>query len=202
MKKFILLILTVLFFLPAIAGDFDGKGLISGWKFAPLQVDAGLINDKKLVDGNTDTLFSFGLFILRQKSAVFSFAFAAHPLHNNYGIQFPSLILGGLTDNNYGISFGWQNYCKKCYGIQVGILNNSWAGEPIEENRKRFQFVGMNIADTIYLGLVNISNKFQIGLLNLGPGAILQIGLLNYNPKSYIPWLPIVNWDMGCGEKE
>ena len=60
----------------------------------------------------------------------------------------------------------------------------------------------MNIADTIYLGLVNISNKFQIGLLNLGPGAILQIGLLNYNPKSYIPWLPIVNWDMGCGEKE
>lgn len=202
MKKFILLILTVLFFLPAIAGDFDGKGLISGWKFAPLQVDAGLINDKKLVDGNTDTLFSFGLFILRQKSAVFSFAFAANTLHNNYGIQFPSLILGGLTDNNYGISFGWQNYCKKCYGIQVGILNNSWAGEPIEENRKRFQFVGMNIADTIYLGLVNISNKFQIGLLNLGPGAILQIGLLNYNPKSYIPWLPIVNWDMGCGEKE
>ena len=166
-----------------------------------MQVDVGLINDKKLVDGNTDTFFSLGLFILRQKSAVISYSFVANTLHNNYGIQLPSLILGSLSDNNYGISFGWQNYSKKCYGIQVGILNNSWAGEPVEENRKRVQILGANIADTVYLGLVNISNKIQIGLVNLSPGATFQLGLLNYNPRSYIPWMPLVNWNMGREEK-
>ena len=31
----------------------------------------------------------------------------------------------------------------------------------------------------------------------MSPGATFQLGLLNYNPRSYIPWLPIVNWDMG-----
>ena len=25
----------------------------------------------------------------------------------------------------------------------------------------------------------------------------IQIGLLNYNRNSYIPWLPLVNWNMG-----
>ena len=197
MKKLLLILLPAVFVLSAAAGDFDGKGWISGWRFAPLQVDVGLINDKKLVDENTDTFLSLGFFLLHQKSAAVSYSCVANVLHNNYGIQLPPLILGSLTDNNYGISFGWQNYCKNCYGIQVGILNNSWAGEPIEENRKRVQILGANIADTIYLGLVNISNKFQIGILNLGPGAVFQIGLLNYNPKSYIPWLPLVNWNMG-----
>ena len=201
MKKLLLIFLLTVVIFSAFTGDFDGKGLISGWKFAPVQVDVGLINDKKLVDGNTDTFFSLGLFILRQKSAVISYSFVANTLHNNYGIQLPSLILGSLSDNNYGISFGWQNYSKKCYGIQVGILNNSWAGEPVEENRKRVQILGANIADTVYLGLVNISNKIQIGLVNLSPGATFQLGLLNYNPKSYIPWLPLVNWDMGREEK-
>jgi len=45
---------------------------------------------------------------------------------------------------------------------------------------------------------VNVADKFQIGLFNIGQnGATLQIGLLNYNPKSYIPWMPLINFDMG-----
>ena len=45
---------------------------------------------------------------------------------------------------------------------------------------------------------------FQFGLFNFTPGTenfeektSFQLGLLNYNSKSYIPWLPLVNWDMG-----
>ena len=72
MKKPLFLILTILLPFLDFAGEFTDKGAISGWKFAPLQLDAGLIENRKLVDESTDTLFSFGLFILQQKSAVFS----------------------------------------------------------------------------------------------------------------------------------
>ena len=201
MKKLLLIILSAAAVTTSFAGDFDGRGVISGWKFAPVQVDVGLINDKKLVDNSTDTFFSLGLWLLQQKSAVISFSFVVNTLHNNYGIQFPSLIMGVLTDNNYGISCGWLNYCKNCYGVQLGIVNYSWAGEPVEENRKRLQVIGMNIADTVYVGVVNISNKFQIGAVNLSAGAIFQLGLLNYNPKSYIPWMPLINFSFGGKEK-
>ncbi|MBO5682158.1 MAG: hypothetical protein J6T08_10655, partial [Lentisphaeria bacterium] len=57
------------------------------------------------------------------------------------------------------------------------------------------QILGINIVDTVLIGLINDLGTVQIGLLN-GRGCV-QIGLLNYNPKSYIPWLPLVNWDMG-----
>ena len=77
------------------------------------------------------------------------------------------------------------------------VLNNSWSGEPVEENRKRTQILGINIADTVYAGLVNISNMIQIGLVNISPGALFQIGLINYNPRSYIPWMPLINFNMG-----
>ena len=197
MKKIISISLIMIFISISHAGEFTDKGAISGWKFAPLQLDAGLIENRKLVDESTDTLFSFGLFILQQKSAVFSMAFIANTLQNNYGIQITPLFLGVVTDNNYGISFGWENNCKNCYGIQLGILNHSWAGEEIVPERKRVQVCGANFADTVYLGIFNMSNKIQIGLVNMSPGATFQLGLLNYNPRSYIPWLPIVNWDMG-----
>ena len=74
-------------------------------------------------------------------------------------------------------------------------------------------FAGIDFCDYLHIGIinyhaplqfgvVNISEEslFQIGLFNAGTNKIeknFQIGLLNYNPKSYIPWLPIVNWDMG-----
>ena len=50
----------------------------------------------------------------------------------------------------------------------------------------------------LQIGVGNFSTHnsgIQIGMFNTG--GFLQVGLLNYNPKSYIPWLPLVNWDMG-----
>ncbi len=199
-KKYILILLAVIFISSAFAGDFDDKGVISGWKFAPVQVDVGLVNEKKLVDETSHTFFSFGLFVLQQKSAVLSVALIANTLQYNYGVQLP-LFMGAVTDVNYGISVGLENYSKKCYGIQLGVINHSFAGEPIEKSNERVQFLGANIADTLFLGLVNFSNEIQIGLANFSKSATFQLGLLNYNPKSYIPWLPLVNWDMGREEK-
>ena len=201
MKKFVLILFTAAVIPALSAGYFDDKGWISGWKFAPLQIDLSLIKHHKLVDESSNTLFSFGLFLMEQKSAVFSSALVANSLQNNYGLQINPLFMGTVTDKNYGISIGFENYSKKCYGIQLGVLNHSWAGEDIEKERERLQFFGINIADTVYCGLVNISNKVQIGIFNAAPGGAFQIGLLNYNLKSYIPFLPFINWDMGRKEK-
>ena len=201
MKKFALILFTAAVIPALSAGYFDDKGWISGWKFAPLQIDLSLVKHHKLVDESSNTLFSFGLFLIEQKSAVFSSALVANSLYNNYGLQINPLFMGTVTEKNYGISIGFENYSKKCYGIQLGVLNHSWAGENIEKERERLQIFGINIADTIYCGLVNISNKVQIGIFNASPGGAFQIGLLNYNLKSYIPFLPLINWDMGREEK-
>ena len=201
--KHLRLTLLISALLPVLAaGEFTDKGLISNWSFAPLQVNVGLIDSKNLVDESSHTLISLGIFTLQQKSAIVSTAFIANTLQNNYGIQINPLFLGTVTDKNYGISLGFENYSKKCYGIQMGVLNHSWAGEEIEKKRERLQIFGINIADTVYCGLVNISNRVQIGLFNAAPGGAFQIGLVNCNPRSYIPWMPIVNWDMKDGKKE
>ena len=50
MKKLWLIILSALFISSAAAGDFDGKGLISGWKFTPVQVGAGIFDSANLFD--------------------------------------------------------------------------------------------------------------------------------------------------------
>ena len=201
--KHLRLTLLISALIPVLAaGEFTDKGLISNWSFAPLQVNVGLIDSKNLVDESSHTLISLGIFTLQQKSAIVSTAFIANTLQNNYGIQINPLFMGTVTDKNYGISLGFENYSKKCYGIQMGVLNHSWAGEEIEKKRERLQIFGINIADTVYCGLVNISNRVQIGLFNAAPGGAFQIGLVNYNPRSYIPWMPIVNWDMKDGKKE
>ena len=57
---------------------------------------------------------------------------------------------------------------------------------------------GINIADTVQIGLTNDMGTVQIGLLN-GRGCV-QIGLWNYCPGSYIPYFPLINFDMGKKE--
>ena len=84
------------------------------------------------------------------------------------------------------VQFGVLNSCKKS-GVQFGIVNGG---------------------GTIQSGLCNLNKTdgFQFGLFNASleiynKETSFQLGLLNYNPKSYIPWLPFVNWDMGREEK-
>ena len=108
MKKFALILFTAAVIPALSAGYFDDKGWISGWKFAPLQIDLSLVKHRKLVDESSNTLFSFGLFLIEQKSAVFSSALVANSLYNNYGLQINPLLMGTVTDKNYGISIGFE----------------------------------------------------------------------------------------------
>ena len=134
MKKLSAILVIAAVIVPMIfAGDYNDKGLISDWGFAPLQVDVGFVNDNaKLVDEKTDTVWAFGLIALQQKSAVLSVALLVNTLQDNYGIQINPLGLGTASDNNYGISWGLTNFSKKCYGLQLGVSNHSFAGEKIE----------------------------------------------------------------------
>ena len=87
---------------------------------------------------------------------------------------------------------------KNTIGFQLGLLNNC--------DNACVQIGAINGGDgEIQLGLVNVNRKdgVQIGVFNASDNGCvvdrktsIQFGLLNYNPRSYIPWLPFVNWDM------
>ena len=49
MKKLLLVILSAMFVSSAFTGEFDGKGVISGWKFAPVQVGVGFFESANLL---------------------------------------------------------------------------------------------------------------------------------------------------------
>jgi len=88
-----------------------------------------------------------------------------------------------LGQEHYGISLGLVNLFDRCNGLAVGCVNL------------------MTYNNGVSVGVVNLEphSIFQLGLFNSSKSG-LQIGLLNYNSKSYIPWLPLINWDMGKEE--
>jgi len=251
MKKLLLIILSAVVVSSAFAGirDFDRKGVISGWKFAPVQVGLGFENYSKLVDDQSNVIFNIGLWEMYQRSAVFSLA----------GVS--------KLKSNYGISLALANWAHACYGIQIGFINTSERFYPTAPSGGftlryiHVQVAGINIADVMQIGLLNIDgnpgwfqmglvnfsghesdfmqlglvnlegDKLKIGVVNVASEGIctigllnfglsnfgeksfvdigifncgtstIQFGLLNYNPKSHIPWLPLGNWDMGREEK-
>ena len=44
------------------------------WKLSPLQIGLGISDFKNLADQSADTVFTFGLWYMEQKSAVISFS--------------------------------------------------------------------------------------------------------------------------------
>ena len=208
-NKLLLTILTAIFISQTFADNFNKKGLIHSWKFSPLQVGVGIFDSANLLDADSIALFSFGFAGIQQHSSIISFG-GITKLKNNYGIQVSA---ASLTDRNYGLMIGLLENCtdvNKNYGVKIGVFN-------VSGMFYKGQFAGIDFCDYLHIGIinyhaplqfgvVNISEEslFQIGLFNAGTNKIeknFQIGLLNYNPKSYIPWMPIVNWDMGREEK-
>ena len=175
------------------------KGLISGYKFTPLQVVWLDVEHMRLFDADADTVFCFGLLISEQKSAVLSLS-PTTLLTDNYGIQLG--LFGTLAMRNYGISLSLVNAINKNYGLQIGALLN--------ESNHTGQICGVNIADKVQIAIANLGPSergikkyhevpdpfyFQLGVFNRGDSAV-QIGLLNYNLRSYVPLLPLVNFAM------
>ena len=179
------------------SAEFDDPGLISGWSFAPLQIDVGWEGGRstRLVDKSSHTALAFGLLTLQQESSVLSTATIANTIVRNHGIQTAILPVGCASMENCGISLGAVNLCKRNRGILIGVLCGSF---------RAWQLCGVSIADKIRIGLFTRERApdsggaswLHVGVVNCGSGAF-QIGLVNYNPNSYLPWLPILNFDMG-----
>ena len=91
MKKtflFILLATTLNLFahFPVIVDSDKSKGVISGWKFAPVQVGVGIFESANLFDADSVALFSIGLAGIQQHSSIISVG-GITELKKNYGLQ-------------------------------------------------------------------------------------------------------------------
>ena len=197
MKKLFLTLLTVMCISPVFADQFDEKGLISGWKFVPLQVGAGIFESANLFDADSVALFSIGLLGIQQYSSIISVG-GITELKNNYGIQ---VAAASLTDRNYGLMIGLLENCtdvNKNYGIKIGITN-------ISGKFAKFQLLGIDFFDYLQVGFLNghtyIDNILQIGILNATLNGGVQIGLLNYNENALIKWMPFFNFGFEKEEK-
>ena len=187
MKKlflFILLATTLNLFahFPIAVDTDESRGLISNVDFAPLQVGIGFFENCQLYDGNVNTFISLGGLGLLQKSAVISFA-PISGVNKNYFLQCGCLMT--CTETNYLLTVSLVNLVKHNYGLQIGVGN-------ISTHNRGIQIGMFNTGGFLH------NSGIQIGMFNTG--GFLQLGLLNYNPSSYIPWLPLVNWDMGREE--
>ena len=190
MKKLLLIILSAVVVSSAFAGEFDSKGVISGWKFAPVQVGAGIFESANLFDADSVALFSIGLAGIQQQASIISLGGMTR-LENNYGIQ---LSAASLTDRNYGLMIGLLENCtdvNKNYGIKIGITN-------ISGKFAKFQLLGIDFFDYLQVGFLNghtdIDNVLQIGIFNTTSNDGVQIGLLNYNENALIKWMPFFNF--------
>ena len=197
MKKLLLIILSAVVFSSAFAGEFDSKGVISGWKFAPVQVGVGLFSPAQLFDTDSTALFSLGLLGVKQRSSIISVG-GITELENNYGVQ---VAAASLTDRNYGLMIGLLGNCtdvNKNYGIKIGLFN-------VSGKFAKFQLLGIDFFDYLQVGFLNghtyIDNVLQIGIFNTTSNGGVQIGLLNYNENALIKWLPLVNFSFGGKEK-
>lgn len=190
MKKLLLIILSAVVVSSAFAGEFDSKGVISGWKFAPVQVGVGIFESANLFDADSVALLSIGLLGVKQRSSIISVG-GITELKNNYGIQVSA---ASLTDRNYGLMIGLLENCtdvNKNYGIKIGINN-------ISGKFAKFQLLGIDFFDYLQVGFLNghtyIDNVLQIGIVNATLNGGVQIGLLNYNENALIKWMPFFNF--------
>ena len=209
MKKLLLIILSVVVVSSAFAGEFDGKGVISGWKFAPVQVGVGIFESANLFDADSVALLSIGLLGIQQHSSIISVG-GITELKNNYGIQVSA---ASLTDRNYGLMIGLENCAgvDENYGLKVGLFN-------ISGKFNKGQFAGIDFFEYLHIGIINYHAPLQIGLINAsekcffqvglfnaagkkGENTNFQLGLLNYNENALIKWMPFFNFGFEKEEK-
>ena len=104
----------------------------------------------------------------------------------------------GLLQKSAVISFAPISGVNKNYFLQCGLTICTETNYLLTVSL--VNLVKHNYGLQIGVGNFSTHNSgIQIGMFNTG--GFLQLGLLNYNPRSYIPWLPLVNWDMGREEK-
>ena len=210
MKKRLLIILSALFATTAFAGNFDGKGVISGWEFAPAQVGVGIMESENLFDADSVALFSFGLLRIEQQSSIISLGGLTR-LENNYGILVSA---ASPVLRNYGLMCSlYLNATRENenYGIKIGLFNVSGKYDKLQLLGTDFfdyQQVGVlnanNRDNILQVGVLNENNRdniLQIGIFNTTSNGGVQLGLLNYNENALIKWMPFFNFGFEKEEK-
>ena len=98
------------------------------------------------------------------------------------------------SDTIKGCQLGIADECKEITGAQVGLLWNRCGR--------------VQNGATVAMGYTNVGllqNGCQCGTVNIArEGAALQVGLLNWNPKGFLPFFPFFNFSkelFGGGRK-
>ena len=101
--------------------------------------------------------------------------------------------IGGFiaTGTHYGLSLSLCQTGYESYGI-VGVVVN------VFEKNKGVMIV---IVNCCVPENGSSENYLQIGAFNSARNG-LQIGLLNYNPKAFIPWMPLFNYSSPWSTQE
>lgn len=100
-------------------------------------------------------------------------------------------LLGNISETLFGFQSGLFNQSGRLNGMQFGLVNGADQG--------------------LQLGLVNIFNsprtlggfdscqsdaRIQIGIYNHSNSSVFQVGALNYNKNSLIPFFPLFNFSI------
>ena len=166
LKKLFLLILLPLLSLNVFAhgNEWIGSAIIKDAKWSPVQISFWPLH---LCGGETTIYglnFSPGLFGFSRKV---------------YGVSCGSIV---MMEENNGLAANIWSFGDKNNGLAVGGFN-AWA---------KNNGVSVGLANFVY-DKKSGRNTLQIGIFNQANSG-LQIGLLNYNPNAFIPWMPLINW--------
>ncbi len=98
------------------------------------------------------------------------------------------------NDTIKGCQLGLADECKEITGAQVGLI---W-------NRCQRVQNGATVAIG-YTNVETLQNGCQVSFVNIArEGSALQLGLLNFNPKGFLPFFPFFNFStqlFGGGRK-
>ena len=192
-----------------------------GW--TPIQVGICSHRPFQLFSGDADVYgIAAGLLNMNQKSAIASLA-PLNAVERNY---FAKVGLIDVCECNYAFEVGLLNLTGRNFGVSVGVFNieanfgdrggDSFPWLPglqvgvvnaVVNAGGGLQAGFYNIGGSLQIGALNADGHVQIGLLNAAingddgdygdRSACLQVGLLNYNPRSLVKWLPIFNFSRG-----
>ncbi len=108
-----------------------------------------------------------------------------------------ALINVGASSN--GLAVGFSNVFLKNSGVCIGVINDA-----VDRNTALTggKIKRSSTPNWLQIGLFNLASEgVQFGLFNVAEPAedaksIIQIGLINHNPESNIPWMPLINWNI------
>ncbi len=184
-----------------------------GW--TPVQFGICSCRPVQLFPGDADVYgIAAGALNLNQMSAVASLS-PLNMVRRNY---FAQIGLIDVCELNCALEVGLLNLTERNFGVSVGVFNVESPDGRLGNDGQFSWLPGLqvglvnggcgvqtgfyNIGGSLQIGALNADGSVQIGLLNAAingdnRSACFQIGLLNYNPRGIVKWMPIFNFSRG-----